>query len=353
MTDWNDAAPRAANGGARPDPDRLTVLSTFGPLATKTLGRDPATGRPVVVADYGDAATFHVDVLTARTLSELHASLARLSRQPNSFAIRGEPLAGTNLSRCRRLLHPHRENDGSITPPTFRAAPRRWLALDCDSLPVSDGLDWRNDPRGTASHLAQLLPSEFVGCGCVIQATSGAGIKPGIRARLWYLTDRSVSDAEATHWLAEAPVDRSLYRPVQPHYTAAPVLQDVPDPMPWRMCLISGERERVPVPALPEPEPPRPSSTDPAERRGSRYALAALADECRGIVAAGVGNRHGRLNRAAFKLARFIRSGELAAAEVVLDLITAARRAGLEDSDAELQRFLRAGLRAGLQRAGV
>ncbi len=131
-------------------------------------------------------------------------------------------------------------------------------------------------PEAAAPYLASLLPPAFRGCGCVIQATASAGIKPGIRARLWYLTDRSVGDAEAARWLAEAPVDRSLYRPVQAHYTAAPGCQGVPDPMPWRVFLVPGEHERVPV--LPEPEPSRPLSAGAGEQRGSRYARAALAE---------------------------------------------------------------------------
>jgi hypothetical protein len=121
---------------------------------------------------------------------------------------------------------------------------------------------------------------------------------------------------------------------------------------------VPGHRERVPVPALPEPERPRPLPPAPRERREcSRYALAALADECRRVEGAAAGDsekrRHAELNRAAFKLARFIRAGELTAAEVVSDLITAARRTGLEDSDGELRRYLRYGLRAGLDRAGA
>jgi hypothetical protein len=346
--------PREGNSGEVPEPDRLTVLTTFGPLATKTLGHDPETGKAAVVAGYGDAATFRVGFLPARSLQELHAALGRLTRQPRSFVIRGEPLPGTDLSRCRRLLHPHREDDGSMTPATFRDAPRRWFASDFDGVPAPAGLDWTREPEGTAAYLLSLLPALFMGCGCIIQATASAGVKPGIRARVWCLLERPVSDAEAKRWLAKATVDLSLYRAVQPHYTAAPVLQGVADLMPWRVRLVPGDRDRVPVPALAEPEKPCPMPAAPREQReGSRYALAAMANECAALAGAATGDRHGSLNRAAFKLARFLRTGELAAEEVVLDLLAAARRAGLEDSDAELRRYLRYGLRAGLDRAGV
>ena len=126
------------------------------------------------------------------------------------------------------------------------------------------------------------------------------------------------------------------------------------DPLPRRLWLVPGERDAVPVPELPEPPPPAAGAARGQRRaRGSAYARAALARECEAVAGAPAGERHASLNRAAFSLARFIASGELPAAEVVAGLLWAARRAGLEDGDAELRRFLRYGLRAGAERAGV
>lgn len=334
-----------------PEPDRMTVLTTFGPLATKALGRDPSTGAAIVAASYGDAATFRVSMLPARSVSELHRGLRWLAPRPRSLVIRAELLPGVDPGRCRRLLHPMRELDGSTTQPTFREAARRWLACDFDSLPCPSGLDWMRDPIGTAEHLALTLPAAFHGVACVIQATPGAGVKSGIRARSWYHLDRAVSDAEAVRWLAASPVDRSLFRAVQAHYTAAPVLQDVRDPMPWRLHLVPG-REAVAVPELPEPPPCPPLARRPLRLRmenGSRYALAALEDECRRVAHAATGDRHQGLNRAAFKLARFVASGELEAGDVLRCLVAAGEAAGLTDGEAELLRFLAFGLEAGLR----
>jgi hypothetical protein len=194
-----------------------------------------------------------------------------------------------------------------------------------------------------------MLRPEFAGVGCVAQATSGAGVKPGIRARLWYLLDRPISDGEARRWLAGAPVDHSIFRAVQPIYTAAPVLRGVADPMQWRLCLVPGPR--VTVPELPEPPAPTPlTRREPGYATGPHYALAALEAECRAVVAAGVGGRHEALNRAAFKLARFVASGELSEGEVALCLIAAARDAGITDGERELCRFLACGVAAGLRK---
>ena len=83
---------------------------------------------------------------------------------------------------------------------------------------------------------------------CWWQATGSAGIKPGIRLRLAFWLSRPLSDQEARAWLRGFPCDLSLYSPVQPHYVARPVLQDVPDPMLRRSGRRSGLEDTVAVP---------------------------------------------------------------------------------------------------------
>jgi hypothetical protein len=337
-------------------PGALTWLTTFGPLATKVLEQGP-DGWLRVAEGYNLAEHFRVTTALVHGLTELLSRLDQLATGPRRFVVRGELLPDADPQRCKRLLHPKRDEDGTISPATFRPAARRWLALDFDSLEPPEplaGPRWLEQPCLTAAFLASLLPGEFRGVSCVLQATASAGVKPGIRARLWYWLDRPVSDAEAARWLANAPVDRSLFRTVQPIYTASPVFRGCRDPLPRRLWLVPGERGAVHVPELPAPLP-RPAMVigRPAPREGSAYASVALARECDAVAAAKAGGRHAGLNRAAFSLARFIVSRELGAAEVVSGLLWAARRAGLQDPDVELRRFLRCGLRAGAERAGA
>jgi hypothetical protein len=81
-----------------------------------------------------------------------------------------------------------------------------------------------------------------------------------------------------------------------------------------------------------------------------RYAQAALTAEADRVARAPVGRRNDTLNRAAFALGRFVGAGLLGAADVVRELETAARRAGL--GRAETRGTIRSGLTAG-QRAPV
>ena len=175
------------------------------------------------------------------------------------------------------------------------------------------------------------LPPEFHNVSAWWQVTSSAGIKPGIRLRLWFWLDRPVSDDEAKRWLADAPVDRSLYSPVQVHYVAQPVF-DPPelDPVPLRSGWFWAHSNVVPVPALPAPEPAslgRPagrietaSAGYNAGRRAARYADAAL----RAVETASSGTRHPTLVAVAVRLYSLADAGLLDHAEVTHELLTAA-----------------------------
>jgi hypothetical protein len=337
-TDTHDA-PQGANGGARPD-DSLTVLVTHGPLATKRITPGP------VIHPYDDAKTFAVHEVAVSGIHTLFDILERLQGCPRAFAIRGAPALDIDRKRTRRLAAQHFDAaTGELLEPTFIAQPRRWLAVDFDVLPLPTAFDWR-DGELAALWLVSHLPKEFAGKSCVWTFTAGAGFKPELRMRLWFWLSRPVSEAEAGRWLRGYPVDTSLYRVVQPHYTAAPILEGVPPPVPQRIGLLEDFFDPVPVPELaPEAKPGNavPRRHEPGARPNRRYALAALASEAERVAqtAPGKGIGHGRhaaLFTGALKMSRFIHAGTLSCAEVTNDLITAAQLAGLTDPWFELVR---------------
>jgi hypothetical protein len=86
------------------------------------------------------------------------------------------------------------------------------------------------------------------------------------------------------------------------------------------------------------PPPPNPGG------RVSEYAFTALEDESRAVVAAPVGERNDRLNRAAFALGRLVAEGMLDRTIVERVLMAAATEAGL--SATEAVRTIRSGLDA-------
>src|SRR3954471_17114850 len=88
--------------GAAAHPDSGTILTTFGPLATKVLGHGP-DGRLAVLEGYGRAVHFRCTAALVHSLAELLGLIEHLATCPRSFLIRGEPLPGTDRRRCKRL----------------------------------------------------------------------------------------------------------------------------------------------------------------------------------------------------------------------------------------------------------
>jgi hypothetical protein len=352
--------------------DTITVLRTHGPLATKKITR-LASGE-WQIEPYGKAAHFAVEEIAAAGLADLARTLARVARDPRAFVIRGRPLPGIDRTRCRRLLYRTIDEDGREHEPTLEPAARRWLAIDFDSLPtpvwnvealarrraairrdheqrIEPWPLWRVDDRGELPQPAPFfdgidphpidpardpelvvraalatLPAEFLGHSCWWQMTSSAGIKLGIRLRLWFWLDRPVSDLEAKRWLGGSPVDLALYSATQPHYIAAPIF-DPPelDPVPRRSGITwAAGGDVVQVPELPEPPPPPapefcPRAGGNRNRRAESYAAAVF----KGIATAPAGGRHAALRSGAITLFGMAEHGLLDQGTAWRDLIAA------------------------------
>ena len=366
--------PPRCDRGARPtSADTLTVLRAVdGAIMTKRIRRDHDD--ELLATAYDRAFWFAVAELPVAGLIDLGQLLASIEGDPHACVVRGTPLPGIDRCRCRRLLHDRIDQDGSPVAATFGPSAPRWLALDFDDLPTpswnqddlsarrlaiardraedgpplpkseSDGedidlagdgdpapidpvADWALICRAAIS----TLPPEFQNVSAWWQMTSSAGIKLGIRLRLWFWLDRPVTDDEAKRWLADAPVDQALYSPVQVHYVARPIF-DPPelDPVPLRAGWFWSHSNVVSVPALSEPEPVNldhlagPSGTAPARvtptGRALRYADAAL----RAIETASPGTRHPTLMAVGVRLYSFADAGLLDHGEVTHQLLAAA-----------------------------
>lgn len=139
--------------------------------------------------------------------------------------------------------------------------------------------------------------------------------------RLWFWLDRLTTGAELTQWLRGTPVDPSVFRTVQPIYTAAPVFAArAGDHLPQRMVLLPGAAAvQVPPPDTLRPPPPRPQTPlpQPGDIRASRYAFAALISAAARVGQAAVGQRHTTVLGEGRGLARFVDAGLLAERDVI------------------------------------
>jgi hypothetical protein len=268
----------------------VTILTTTGPLATKTIWwrphpspQDDSVGGEWVIRPYGNAKTFSIAVRNVGTIYELAAVLAEIEQDPRSFIVRGQPAEGVDLAHAYRRLHPRTRPDGTVEPATLRAAARHWVPLDIDSIPCPEWLDPVQQPdQSVVEYVVSQLPEEFHGATCWWSFTSGQGIKTGIRLRLFFWADRALEDWELKAWLGERvpqdgvpearwklryPVDPAIFAPAQPIYIARPIFVGVPDPVPFRSGIWRGGRDAITPPMITNPEVA--ATREPSDRQSS------------------------------------------------------------------------------------
>ena len=241
--------------------DTVTILRARSRRLAKTINADGS------IADFARPRTFDLLEVPINGLTELGALLSKLERRADCSVVRGAPADAARTSRVRRLLHPH---DGEA--PTLRDVPRRWLALDCDSLRRPEWVEI-DDLLFCACAVIERLPSHFRRAAFVVQATAGHGLKPGIRLRLWCWLSRPTSGRELKYWLRHAPVDRSVFGAAQIIYTAAPLFQrGAFDLLSSRFAIIPGN-DAVVVPASLAPPKPKPREYDRTQSRADIESL--------------------------------------------------------------------------------
>lgn len=326
--------------------DTVTVMRCAGNRrATKLV-----TGLPdhsVRVDSYDAGRLAAVIERRVSGIGELAPALDEVSLDPRCYVIRGEPLEGINRERCRRLLYKH--DDG--TPPTFREVPRRWAVIDFDDPPGPYGFD-PCDGALAAVYCRSLLPPAWRRCSFWWGQSSSAGFKAGVRVKVAFWLDRAATGRELERMLAGCPIDASTLRPVQPIFVARPILVNLADPIRRRSGFEEDVHDAVPmpVPAV-EATPQQRPFLSPA---GRRYVSGAAPDTaqrrldalCGAIERSAVGGRHRCLIWAAARAVEL--DDALPRERIAMELMAAARRAGLADGDNDLARQVRNGFRLGI-----
>jgi hypothetical protein len=283
-------------------PDCVTVLHTTEhrwTTITDPDGQGRVVRRPLrltklitedAIEDYDSALLYRASAWRLDGVGDFAGLLAHLEPQANACIIRGT--LKREFAAHEAVYRRYAEHHGDTA--AFAPAARQWLMVELDSIPCPPGVD-PVDPELAGGAARLVLPAAFRSARCAVQLSSGAGIKSGLRVHLWFRLSRPISDAEAKRWLKGAPVDLSIYQPVQPHYTAAPIFDGCDAPCFERLALLPGY-DAVQVPDLPDPERPRavfnPSLSGHLGSRGAggaeRYAAACL----RRLALAPEGRRH-------------------------------------------------------------
>jgi hypothetical protein len=307
--------------------DTITLLRGRRQL-TKTID---ANGD---ITPYPRAKTFDLYETHFSHIGDLHDLLKQLEQRRDLAVVRGKPSDPERTSGVRRLLY---ADPKTGEQPTLVDVPRRWLALDIDSLPRPDWIDV-TDLIGCAAVVINRLPSAFRDAAFVVQGTAGHGLKPGIRIRLWCWLSRPALGAELKERFHLAPVDAALFSAGQLIYTAAPsFLWGSYDPLPVRMDLVPGRPEvdlgpLAEPPKEPEREQPIRDASHTARRSSHHEPSNIIAGLIRTVETGARGNRNKALYWAARRLAEH--SGTIDTDEAARRLEAAAHRIGLPEKEA-------------------
>jgi hypothetical protein len=313
---------------------RATLLRHNFLLMTKQFRTDGE------VIGYSLGKMFDMSDLVLRGLDRVLDMLDGVQGLTNMCVIRGELINPPRVFRQRRLLQ--KKGDGGTA--TLKDVPRRWVALDFDSIAAPDDLD-RRDLIACAKVAEQILPKEFHGRRAVIHATSSHMVKPGIRVRLWYWLDRPTFGYELKRWLGKRVSDHSVLNPVEPIYCAAPLFEN-PAMNPLKERLAD-------MPGLPVVKVPAATTLAPKSHSGGANRAPVKVpdtDDIKDLVYAVAsqteGNRNNNLFRCACKVGTAVALGRMGMQQAFDVLVDAVLHSGLERQEAEAT--VSSGLQSGI-----
>jgi len=215
--------------------ESLTVLTASSPRGQKisdkgyVKGWDSSGLIPPKFPFFNLYETLHpVDI------HELSKILTDLEGDTHSCVIRGVVKEGV-ANPCRRRAI------------SFNDKLHWFVCLDFDSIPGE-----------LAPHevVKQCLPEEFQNASFHWQYSGSHGFKEGTRMHAWFWMDKPVTSSGWIEWMAShgtdtdgkplLQIDPALYRVVQPHITANPILKGVSDPVEIRSGFFQGKVDSVP-----------------------------------------------------------------------------------------------------------
>jgi hypothetical protein len=229
--------------------DTLTILTSAGPRLTKVW--DSAGGKP---QGYERAQQVAVREVVVSGIRELSALLSSLESKPNSCLIRGlfvghdkaaelYPAEIAAAVRKGKALAVPKEGYTLRRGNFFSPQPLHLFYIDIDHFKPT-GIDPVLEPeRAIDQYLSKSLPRCFGNATYHWQLSSGAGHPDNLgvlKAHVAFWLAKPVLGEDLELWVKslKLDIDVSVFRTVQPNYTAAPVfINGVIDPVPRRSGL--------------------------------------------------------------------------------------------------------------------
>lgn len=360
--------------------DTITILRTPARSRRILAKRHTWTAAGWETSSYDEVKHFEWEQREIEGIRELATLLDELAGDPKACVIRAEPIEGIP-QRVRRLLHHDKKADEG---PFWERHPdgHRWVILDLDQVPVPP-IDVATGPSEAAVRwvINRCLPAPFRRATCHYTWSASAGVKPwtdGPRLHLAFWLSGQVCEEALDAWAtANGFIDVSMLRPVQVHYTAAPLFEGASDPIAERSGLLVGDVDEVDLGALSDGSPDgaplvdamtwltrqgdhfdldsdvkadehikKSSDIDVVTRRGS-WAKAKVDAAVAEILNLPDGGRSDGINRLVYGVARVVDAGGLVHDEVLRVLEDAAVHVGSNEKKdrSTVRRAWEAGLR--------
>lgn len=212
--------------------------------------------------DYDGAYYYDATVaLDVDGIEGMARMLAAFEADPHTCLVRGEPIGPTK--GIRRALR----DDPKRGPATLRAveAGVPWVMIDFDAIPVASYEFTTSEER--LAHLVSHLPECFQHTSYYYQWSASAGIKgwDHLSAHLWFWLDqpwlcRDLYERFYSGDFKDCGVDPAPFTPNQPHFVAAPIFTNCPDPLGTkRSGLVRGIYDAVTIPVWVKPVAPMPA----------------------------------------------------------------------------------------------
>jgi hypothetical protein len=281
----------------------ISILTCTGnTVAAKTHGRKPDGS--LFTEGYRAGKYFDHEEAGFSGLHGLLEIIAEVAADPRRYVIRGRLREGAPRNGGGHIRRTHR-HQGDGEEPCFEDIDRAWAMLDFDKVENLDGLDPTS--QEAMAYLRTLLPSEFHDAACIFSLSASAGLTDSdrISGHLWFMLGRPVSNQELKAWLRDFPVDKTLFTPTQPHFTASPIFcGGRADPIVERNGLLAGRCDVVSVPEIDTSRPAQAYQGDGRGLEGARGYEAKMAllgdgegkEGCHGVITPAIASyltRHG------------------------------------------------------------
>lgn len=229
----------------------ITVLTCTGPDKSATKKFIMQANGKIKKVSFNAGKYFKHEEILVHDLESLGNAISSLAVEPRKLVIKGQIRKGMSEIVRRKLHDPEAAFDDVARP---------YLMLDIDGVSGHPLMMPEENPEGVVGWILATLPKPFRNASCYYQFSASQSVplegKDKVSLHLWFWCDKPTLDNEWKRYFksVNSDVDMAIFSPVQIHYTANPIFENMEDPLPNRSGFYKGKSGVVQVPNIPKPE---------------------------------------------------------------------------------------------------